>query len=213
MCTTASSRDPTPADVAATSGDVGGDPAIVARLAAGDPRAFELMVRTYGPRLLAVARRFLPNDADAADALQDAFLAAFRAIGRFEGHAALGTWLHRITVNAALMRLRTRRRRPETSIEALLPSFRADGHRDVRREAWRETPEELATRKETNDIVRAAISRLPEDYRIVLLLRDIEGLDTDETAAVLGIQAGAVKTRLHRARMALREVLETEFTP
>jgi RNA polymerase sigma-70 factor (ECF subfamily) len=211
MGMSASSLDPPSRDSVRPASDT--DAALVARLAAGDAAAFTDLVRTYGPRLLAVARRFLPHDADAADALQDAFVAAFRAIGRFEGNAALGTWLHRITVNAALMKLRTRRRRPETSIEALLPSFRPDGHRDVRREAWRDSPEELASRGETRDVVRNAISRLPEDYRIVLLLRDIEGLDTDETAAVLGIQAGAVKTRLHRARMALRETLETEFTP
>lgn len=189
------------------------DATLRTRVIAGDPAAFESLVRLYGPRMLTVARRILGNDDDAADAVQEAFLSAFRSLGRFESQSSLGTWLHRIAVNAALMRLRTRRRRPERSIDELLPTFKEDGHRNVEREAWTDCPEVLLARRETASLIRAKIDELPCDYRTVLILRDIEGLDTEDTATYLGLQVGAVKTRLHRARMALRELLESELAP
>ena len=101
---------------------------LIAQLRAGDETAFEQVVRAYGGRLLAVARRIVDSEEDARDVVQDAFLNAFRALDRFEGNAKLSTWLHRIVVNAALMKLRTRKRKPEQSIETLLPAFLDDGH-------------------------------------------------------------------------------------
>ncbi len=186
-----------------------GEGALVARLQAGDALAFAELVRAHGPRMLAVARRLLRSDDDAADAVQDAFISVFRAIGNFEGGAKLSTWLHRIVVNASLMRLRNRARHPETSIDDLLPKFVEDGqHIDEPRE-WR-SPEPLDAleRRETRNLVRSLIDRLPSDYRTVLLLRDIEGLDTKETAELLGVTPNAAKIRLHRARLALRTLLD-----
>ncbi len=186
-----------------------GEGALVARLQAGDALAFAELVRAQGPRMLAVARRLLRSDDDAADAVQDAFISVFRAIGNFEGGAKLSTWLHRIVVNASLMRLRNRARHPETSIDDLLPKFVEDGqHIDEPRE-WR-SPEPLDAleRRETRNLVRSLIDRLPSDYRTVLLLRDIEGLDTKETAELLGVTPNAAKIRLHRARLALRTLLD-----
>jgi len=186
-----------------------GETALVARLQASDHSAFSELVRAQGPRMLAVARRLLRSDDDAADAVQEAFISAFRAIGNFEGGARLSTWLHRIVVNAALMRLRSRARRPEMSIDDLLPRFVEDGqYLDEPRE-WR-SPEPLGAleRRETREMVRGLIDRLPTDYRTVLLLRDIEGLDTKETAELLGVTPNAAKIRLHRARLALRGLLD-----
>jgi RNA polymerase sigma-70 factor (ECF subfamily) len=186
-----------------------GETALVARLQASDAAAFAELVRAQGPRMLAVARRLLRSDDDAADAVQEAFISAFRAIGNFEGGAKLSTWLHRIVVNASLMRLRNRARRPEVSIDDLLPKFVEDGgHVDEPRE-WR-SPEPLDAleRRETRELVRGLIDRLPTDYRTVLLLRDIEGLDTKETAELLGVTPNAAKIRLHRARLALRTLLD-----
>ena len=186
-----------------------GESALVARLQAGDALAFGELVRAQGPRMLAVARRLLRSDDDAADAVQEAFISAFRAIGNFEGGAKLSTWLHRIVVNASLMRLRNRTRHPEISIDELLPRFVEDGqHIDEPRE-WR-SPEPLDAleRRETRTLVRGLIDRLPSDYRTVLLLRDIEGLDTKETAELLGVTPNAAKIRLHRARLALRTLLD-----
>jgi RNA polymerase sigma-70 factor, ECF subfamily len=186
-----------------------GDPEaeLVARLRRGDDQAFEQLVRTYGGRMLAVARRFLPSEHDARDVLQEAFIAAFRSIDGFAGGAKLSTWLHRIVVNAALMKLRTRRRRREDSIDELLPRFAEDGHHAEGVAAWDTPADELVERGEIRGLVREAIAHLPEAYRTVLLLRDIEERATDETAALLGITQQAVKTRLHRARQALRTLL------
>jgi RNA polymerase sigma-70 factor (ECF subfamily) len=178
------------------------------RLRAGEEAAFEELVRAYGGRMLAVARRFLPSEEDARDAVQDAFLSAFRAIGRFEGQAKLSTWLHRIVVNAALMKLRTRRRKPEQSIEDLLPGFLEDGHLAHQALEWRKPAEDPVEREQLRALLRESIDQLPGDYRNVLLLRDIEEFDTEETAQLLKVSVAAVKTRLHRARQALRGLLE-----
>lgn len=184
------------------------DEVLVERLRAGEEGAYEELVRAHGGRMLAVARRFLPSEEDARDAVQDAFLSAFRSIDRFEGQARLSTWLHRIVVNASLMKLRTRRRKPEQSIEDLLPGFLEDGHLARPPSPWRAADLDGAERADLRDLILRSIRSLPETYRNVLLLRDIEDLDTEETAEMLGISAGAVKTRLHRARQALRELLE-----
>jgi RNA polymerase sigma-70 factor (ECF subfamily) len=185
--------------------------ALLLALRAGDPAAFETLLRTHGGRMLAVARRFLRDEEDARDVVQEAFLQAFRALAGFEGGAQLGTWLHRISVNACLMKLRTRRRRPEEPLDDLLPQFLEDGHHAVHPADWRETPEALLQRQEARAYVRESIDRLPESYRTVLLLRDIEELDTAETARLLELSENVVKVRLHRARQALRTLLDRRF--
>jgi RNA polymerase sigma-70 factor (ECF subfamily) len=184
---------------------------LIAQLRAGEEAAFEQVVRLYGGRLLAVARRIVGSDEDARDVVQDAFLNAFKSLDRFEGNAKLSTWLHRIAVNAALMRLRTRRRKPEQSIETLLPAFLDDGHHEERFKSWEEPIDTIMERKEARELVRRQIDALPESYRTVLVLRDIEGLDTEETANMLGLSVNATKIRLHRARQALRSLLAPHF--
>ena len=185
---------------------------LVAGLRARRPEAFETLVRTYTPRLLSVARRMLDgNDEDARDVVQDAMLSAFRSIDRFAGTARISTWLHRIVVNAALMRIRTRRRKPEESLEPLLPTFRDDGGHASEVAAWGEPADRMAEREQTRRLVREAILALPDGYRDVVILRDIQELDTGETAAALGISPNAVKIRLHRARLALRSRLDSQL--
>jgi RNA polymerase sigma-70 factor (ECF subfamily) len=179
----------------------------VAGLRAGDDLAYEQLVRVFGGRMLAVARRIVRNEEDARDAVQTAYLSAFRAIASFEGGCRLSTWLHRIVVNAALMKLRRDRRRPEESIEDLLPRFQEDGHH-VEQFSPGELPADVQLeRAEMRAITRACIAELPEAYRTVLLMRDIEDLPTSEVAEVLGITANAAKIRLHRARQALTTLL------
>jgi RNA polymerase sigma-70 factor (ECF subfamily) len=158
--------------------------------------------------MLAVARRLLRTEEDSADAVQDAFLSAFRSLEGFAGNSALGTWLHRIVVNVCLMRLRARSRSREVRIDDLLPTFDESGHHRHPVRAWEGEALARLTRAETRAHVRACIDRLPDPYREVLVLRDIEELDTEQTARHLGINPGAVKTRLHRARQALRTLLE-----
>jgi RNA polymerase sigma-70 factor, ECF subfamily len=188
------------------------DAALIAGLKSGDSGAFETLLRDYGPRLLRLARRLLPNEEDARDALQDAMVAVYKSIGNFESGSALATWLHRIVVNSALMKLRTKRRHPEEDIEQYLPRFLEDGHQTIPSTPWtKTTPESADTVIERNELraaVREAIQKLPDPYRIVLQLRDIEELSTAETAEILGINANTVKIRLHRARQALRTLLD-----
>lgn len=184
---------------------------LLARLRAGEEAAFELMVRAHASRLLGVARRFLPSEDDARDAVQEAFLAAFRNLEGFQEGARLSTWLHRITVNAALMKLRSRRRRPEEPIDELLPQFDDQGLSTHLPREWIGHAHELLEREEVRKFVRASIHKLPESYRLVLLLRDIAGWDTHETARRLDLTTGAVKIRLHRARLALRTLLAARF--
>ncbi len=185
---------------------------LVAALRAGADAAYEHLVREHGGAMLAVARRYLRSEDDARDVVQEALLSAFRGIASFDAAAKLSTWLHRIVVNCALMRLRSRRRRPEESIDDLLPSFDEHGgfaHGVVDWDA--PATESLVERRQTRGIVRRCIDRLPASYRALLILRDIEERDTDETAELLGLTVSAVKSRLHRARQALRELLVTEL--
>lgn len=184
---------------------------LLAGLRAGHDAAFVELIRCHSGRLLAVIRRLLRREEDAQDALQEAFLSAFRGLDKFDGRAQLGTWLHRIAVNCALMKLRAQQRRPEQSIDDLLPKFYDDGHRQNPGPAWKLTADQAVEQAETRDLVRRAIDQLPDSYRVVLVLRDIEQWDTSAVAEHLGIEAGAVKTRLHRARQALRTLLDPHF--
>lgn len=184
------------------------DGRLLERVRAGDERACEALVRRHGGRMLAVARRFLRAEEDSADAVQDAFLSAFRSLDGFDGNSALGTWLHRIVVNVCLMRLRARSRSREVCLDDLLPTFDATGHHSHPIRSWEDQGLARLTQAETRAQVRACIDQLPDSYREVLVLRDIEGLDTEQTARLLGVNTGAIKTRLHRARQALRALLE-----
>jgi RNA polymerase sigma-70 factor (ECF subfamily) len=184
------------------------DVELLARIRAGDESACEALVRQHSGRMLVVARRLLRTEEDSADAVQDAFLSAFRSLEGFEGNSALGTWLHRIVVNVCFMRLRARSRSREVRIDDLLPTFDQEGHHSHPVRAWEDEALTRLTRAESRAHVRACIDRLPDSFREVVVLRDIEELDTEQTAQYLGINPGAVKTRLHRARQALRTLLE-----
>jgi RNA polymerase sigma-70 factor (ECF subfamily) len=189
------------------------DRSYLARLRCGDDAAFaELVERNVG-RMMAAAKRLLRNEDEARDAVQDAFMSAFKSIAAFNGEAKLSTWLHRIVVNAALMRLRSRKHRAEQSIDGLLPRFDDTGRWAPPPARLAASSQELLERRETRVIVRHCIDQLPETYRAVLLMRDIDDLDTDEVAELLGITPNAVKIRLHRARQALRTLIEQELNP
>lgn len=190
-----------------------GERPLLERLRHNDETAFEELVRSESAHLMAVARRYLRNEEDARDAVQQAFFSAFRGLATFQGDCRLTTWLHRIVVNVSLMKIRTRSRKPEQSIEDLLPTFLEDGHHAEPMSDWAQNAEQRLSQKETRAQVRAAVDQLPESYREVLMLRDIEELDTQETARALSLSEGAVKTRLHRARQALATLLEPVFAP
>ncbi len=191
--------------------DRAGDEArLLAKLRAGEEGAFELVVQRYGGRMLATARRFLNNECDAQDAVQEAFASALRALDKFNGDALLSTWLHRIVVNAALVQLRSKRRRCEQPIETLLPRFGRDGEWIDEQVTWTNAAETVLESRDSREMLRRCIERLPEKYRSVLVLRDIEELDTDEAARSLSVTVNTVKVRLHRARQSLKTLIERE---
>jgi len=189
------------------------DRELVAQLQRGDDQAYESLVRQHGRAMLAVARRMLRNDDDAREAVQDAFLQAFRAIPRFRAEARLSTWLHRIVVNAALMRLRSAGRRPTVAIDDLLPTFDEEGHHAEHIRPLPLSVDSALESAETRAEVRRCVEQLPEQHRAVIVLRDLQELSTAEAATVLGITENAVKIRLHRAHQALRTLLVNSLTP
>lgn len=178
-------------------------------LRAGEESCYDILVRRLGPQVLATAQRYLRSEADAADCFQDTFLAVFEGINNFEQRSSLGTWIRGITIRQCLMRIRKQARRHEQSIEHMLPAFDEHGDR-IEAASPRQTTaigKSIDTER-MRSVVRENINMLPDDYRLVLLLRDIDGYTTKETAAILGIKINAVKTRLHRARSALKYLLE-----
>ncbi len=181
---------------------------LLAALRLGEAESYELLVRACGKKVLNVAQRLVGNTEDASACAREAFLQAFKNIERFEGRSSLWTWLHRKVVNAALLKLRARHRRKEDSLNEWLPEFDALGCRVDSSIRQLEPVEKLLQRLEVRTVVRRSIEKLPERYRTVLVLRDMEGFDIEETAKLLGITPGAVKTLLHRARCGLKKLLE-----
>jgi RNA polymerase sigma-70 factor (ECF subfamily) len=181
------------------------------RLRAGDATALEPVMERFSARVYRVAHGITGSAPDAEEVVQDVFLALFRKAGSFEGRAALGTWLYRIAVNTALNKRRGKRAQVEESLEDHLPAFRADGHREGDRSFlladWSAMPDEALLSREGREVVQAALARLPAHYRAVLVLRDVEELSSEEVAGIVGESVASVKSRLHRARMALRERL------
>ena len=177
------------------------DAEILERLKAGDPEGCSLCVRAHSDELYRLAYRMLRDPAVAEDVVQDTFVNAFKGLDKFDGRAALGTWLFRIAYNNALMRLRSRR--PTAPLEAETDGEGLDLTPVVVR--WNDQPEEIVERHETAEVLERAIDSLPLPLKTVFQLRDIEERSTEETAEILGASRAAVKVRLHRARLALRQ--------
>ncbi len=180
---------------------------LVRRMREGEDAAFDEVIRKHGPMLLRVARRLTRDPDEAVDCFQDAMLKALEKFDSFDGRSKLSTWLYRVVVNACLMRIRGSKARRTGSIDDLLPVFDGD---DCRIESLIQppSPEILLEREETRRMVKAAVNQLPDSYRTVLVLRDFEERSTAEVAELLGLEEGNVKVRLHRARSALKKLLE-----
>ena len=185
----------------------GDEAGLVARLREGDASAFERLVREHAPRMLAVASRLLGSEPDAQDAVQEAFLSAYRSVGRFEGGPPRATGPPRTPVTPPVITRGARGRGREVPIGELLPRFLADGHRELDAPLDRPSGPGASTPTELRQLVRDGIDCLDAPHREVLLLRDLEGLSTLQTASILGISQAAVKARAHRARQALRTLL------
>jgi RNA polymerase sigma-70 factor (ECF subfamily) len=184
---------------------------LIERLRAQDPSVLEILMERYSPRIYRVAFGITRSHGDAEEVVQDVFVTLFRKIDSFEGRAALGTWLYRVAANAALIKRRGKRAEVEVHLEDCLPTFKSDGHREGDRAMlladWSGTPERELLSGEAREILEEGLALLPDHYRAILVLRDVEELSNEEVADALGESVASVKSRLHRARMALREVL------
>ncbi len=190
----------------ATDGARFPDADLVPRLKAGDPRAYEEVLGRYQVKIHNLARGLMRNDQDAQDVLQDTFLSLFKNIRTFKGDASLSTWIYRVTVNAALMRMRKRKKEGQAiPIEDYMPDFDDDGHRVAVVPDWHPLVDQMLMNKELGGLLREWIAALHPDYRIAFVMRDQEEMSNEEVAKVLGLTVAAVKSRLHRARLYLRE--------
>jgi len=188
---------------------------VLARAARGDADAIESLMARYSARVYRLAFGITRNAPDAEEVVQDVFLQIVNKGAGFEGRAALGSWIYRITTNLSLNKRRGKRRELEMSLDDMLPAFLPDGHRAGQRAFvvadWSEMPDDKLLAGESRRMLEAAIDRLPEHYRAVLVLRDVEELSNEEVAQIVGDSVAAIKTRLHRARQALREQLTRHF--
>ncbi|HYE25716.1 MAG TPA: sigma-70 family RNA polymerase sigma factor [Clostridia bacterium] len=175
----------------------------------GDVTAFEDLVRRYDRNVFRIAQHITQNREDAEDVVQDAFLKAYQNLGQFQGQSKFYTWLVRIAVNEALMRLRRRRPERMVSLDEDVKTEEDSMPREVA--DWAPNPEQLYTQAELKDILSKTIQGLPPSFRTVFVLRDVEGLSTEETANALDLSVPAVKSRLLRARLQLRERLTKYF--
>ena len=190
---------------------------LLERLRAQDASVLEILMERYTPRIYRVAFGITRSHGDAEEVVQDVFLTLFHKIDSFEGRAALGTWLYRVAANAALIKRRGKRGEVEVHLEDHLPTFKSDGHREGDRAMlladWSVTPERDLLSGEAREILEEGLALLPDHYRAILVLRDVEELSNEEVAEALGESVSSVKSRLHRARMALREVLTRRLGP
>jgi RNA polymerase sigma-70 factor (ECF subfamily) len=184
------------------------DAALVDALRREDPDAASALVETYGDRVYRLARRITGSNEDAEEVAQDALWTAARKIGTFKGESAFGSWLYRITANAAYMKLRSRRAKSaEISLEDVLPSLDEEGRHFEPMDDWSPRVDEQALQGELRGVLEEAIAALPPDYRTAVVLHDIEGLSNPDIAEALGISLPAVKSRIHRSRLFLRQRL------
>jgi len=185
------------------------DVLLVNRAREGDVQAFEKLVKQYDRQVFRIAQHITQNREDAEDVVQDAFLKAYEKLDQFQGYSKFFTWLVRIAVNESLMRLRKRRTGRMVSIDEDVETEEGSMPRDLA--DWSPNPEQQYGQSELADILRKTIQGLPPGFRVVFVLRDVEGLSTEETAETLGLSVPAVKSRLLRARLQLRERLSRYF--
>jgi RNA polymerase sigma-70 factor (ECF subfamily) len=181
------------------------DTDLIDRLKDGDEKALEIIFNHYSPRLYSVAHRILGEVADAEEVIQDVFWTAFRKAKSFRGTARFSTWLYRLTINAALGKIRRIKKDKEVGYEEYLPKFQKDGHHLVRPVVdWSDTLEENYAREELQQLLKEALDELKPVDKSVVVLSDLEGMSDKEIAVTVGLTVSAVKTRLHRARLFLR---------
>lgn len=193
------------------------DDELVVRARLRDVAAFEALVDRHEEKIYRVAMRFVRNETDAREILQETFLSAWRNLDSFQGKAQFASWLYRVAVNASLMLLRSQKRHPQVAVddvadETLDQAARTAGPGlGLGGDDWSKRPDEQLQSAELRQAIQTAVDGLPESQRSVFLLRDVDGMSTEETGEFLGVTVPTVKTRLHRARLALRGAISRYF--
>ncbi len=187
------------------------DEELVRRIRNGHRAEFEVLAKRYSSKIYGLAMRLTRNPSDAKDLVQEVFLLVYTKLDGFRGESAFGTWLYKVALNSIYMKLRQRKHAAEESIEDHLPKFDERGVMLGTVRTFGEDPEREAIRQQCTAAVREAINRLPLEYRMVLVARDIDDLSSEETAEALALTVAAVKSRLHRARLFVRQQLENKF--
>lgn len=184
------------------------DRELVNEAVGGSYQAFEEIVQRYEDKAYRLAWSMVKDDDLAADVVQDAFLNMYRKLDSFKGNSKFSSWAYRVIVNAALMKLRKKKRRSEVALEALGPTFLDDGHHAATVPQWRVRADKAALNQELRDKIIAAVDELEPKYQTVFILKEVEGLSLEEIGDVMELSVPAVKSRLHRARLFLRATLE-----
>jgi RNA polymerase sigma-70 factor, ECF subfamily len=179
------------------------DEAIVPRIRGGETELFEILMRRHNPKVYRAVRSILRDEADVEDAMQQAYLSAFAHLGQFEGASRVSTWLVRIAINEAIGRR-------HSELRLVAPGQDPSEDKPLQPDP-KENPEERTAAREVGQWLERAIEALPEHYRTAVMLRDVEGLNTQEVAEALGVSEEVVKTRLHRARALLRDQIEADL--
>ena len=175
--------------------------------------AWKTLLTQYGGKMYGIALRFLSNEKEAEDIIQEVWLLISQKLCDFRGDSKLGTWIYRVTANKCLEKIRSGKKEKEKteSIDPLLPDYQEDGHYKKEFPDWSQRPDKEADQNALKGEIEKALNSLPEEYREVLILRDVEGFSGEETAQMLGSNKATMKTKLHRGRMALHEKLERKF--
>jgi RNA polymerase sigma-70 factor, ECF subfamily len=190
------------------------DADLVEALRRDEPDAAEHLVERFGDRVYRLALRITGSNEDAEEAAQDALWTAARKIGTFKGESAFGSWLYRITANAAYQKLRSRRGKArEVALDDVLPALDGDGRHFEPMADWSERVDQRALTGELREVLERAIEGLPDDYRTALVMHDVEGLSNPDIAETLGISLPAVKSRVHRSRLWVRKQLSDYLQP
>ena len=183
------------------------DDTLVERVRAGDKAAFEVLMHRYEDRVFRLAVGMMKNREDALDAVQDAFLNVYRKIDTFRGESAFSTWLYKISLNSVYMKLRSRSRHEQSESLEVLERILDPATILMPPSGWSARADNELLRKELSLKLREAVDALPEEYRVIFTLREVEELSNQEVADILGLSLAATKTRLHRARLFLRQRL------
>ena len=184
---------------------------LVKDLQAGEVSSFEQLANLYQKKIYTLSFNLTRNAIDSQDVTQEVLLTLFKKGHTFQGKSAFTSWVYRITLNASYMKLRTRKKEPNLSIEDLLPSLNGAGFQQEKLQDWSENTEASFFDKETRRVIQKAVDLLPDKEKVVFLLRDVEGLTTEKVSEILEITAPAIKSRLHRARLFLRKKLGSYF--